>query len=186
MSAREVGTSWSLVRPDRAAVIAALERGECEGLLPAASGFLDEFATFLDQHGLLAFFEHFPDARQRHSIAPEFFCQVLIYKALFRLPSLSEIGPVLFHSPDVLRRLGFNLRQIQEASIRAAPSALSTRKLSPISSMPSRLNNSSNTSSSCPLTCYGSVPPYVRTGWPCSMPTRSPSRRATSIAPACS
>ena len=114
MSAREVGTSWTLVRPDRAAVIAALERGECDGLLPAASGFLDEFATFLDQHGLLAFFEHFPDARQRHSIAPEFFCQVLIYKALFRLPSLSEIGPVLFHSPDVLRRLGFNLRQIQE------------------------------------------------------------------------
>jgi hypothetical protein len=82
--------------------------------LPAASGFLDEFASFLDHHGLLPFFEHFPDARQRRSIAPEFFCQVLIYKALFRLPSLTEIGPVLFHSPDVLRRLGFNLRQIHE------------------------------------------------------------------------
>jgi hypothetical protein len=112
--AREVGANWSLVTEDRAAVVAALKRGECDGLVPAAGEFMDGFAEFLDDHGILDFFEHFPDGRERCSIGPEFFCNTLLHKALFRLPSLAQIGPVLFHSPDVLRRLGFNLRQVNE------------------------------------------------------------------------
>lgn len=103
-----------MVTEDRTAVLAALKRGECDGLLPAACSFLDAFVSFLDEHGLLAHFEQFPDARQRRSIGPEFFCHVLLHKALFRLDSLAEIGTVLFQSPDVLRRLGFNLRQVHE------------------------------------------------------------------------
>lgn len=95
-------------------MLAALQRGECDGLLPAACGFLDCFVDCLDQHGLLAHFEQFPDARQRRSIGPEFFCTILLHKALFRLDSLAEIGTVLFQSPDILRRLGFNLRQVHE------------------------------------------------------------------------
>lgn len=114
MSAHDVGANWSLVTPDRDAVIAALKRGECDGLVPAASEFMDGFAQFLHELGILSFFEHFPDARSRRSIGPEFFCNTLLHKALFRLPSLDQIGPVLFHSPDTLRRLGFNLRQAQE------------------------------------------------------------------------
>ena len=114
MPAATVGTTWSLVREDRAAVIAALQRGECDGLLPAASEFMDDFAQFLDERGILRCFEQFPDGRQRRSIGPEFFCNTLLHKALFRLDSLAQIGPVLFHSPDVLRRLGFNLRQVHE------------------------------------------------------------------------
>ena len=114
MPAREVGANWSLVTQDRAAVIAALQRGECDGLLPAASEFMDGFAEFLHDHGIVPFFEQFPDGRERRSIGPEFFCNVLLHKALFRLPSLAQIGPVLFHSPDVLRHLGFNLRQVHE------------------------------------------------------------------------
>jgi hypothetical protein len=110
----EVGANWSLVTEDRAAVIAALARGECDGLVPAAGEFMDGFAEFLHDHGVLGFFERFPDGRRRRSIGPEFFCNVLLHKALFRLPSLAQIGPVLFHSPDVLRRLGFNLRQVNE------------------------------------------------------------------------
>ena len=114
MAGAAVGTRWSLVREDRAAVVAALQRGECDGLVPAAGEFMDGFAEFLHDHGVLRCFEQFPDGRKRRSIGPEFFCNTLLHKALFRLPSLAQIGPVLFHSPDVLRRLGFNLRQVHE------------------------------------------------------------------------
>jgi len=114
MSACDVGANWSLVTEDRDAVLAALKRGECDGLVPAAGEFLDRFVQFLSDHGILARFEQFPDGRARRSIGPEFFCNTLLHKALFRLRSLAQIGPVLFHSPDVLRHLGFNLRQIEE------------------------------------------------------------------------
>lgn len=114
MPASEVGANWSVVTEDRDAVVAALQRGECDGIVPAAGEFMDGFAEFLAEHGILGFFEQFPDNRSRRSIGPEFFCNTLLHKALFRLPSLAQIGPVLFHSPDVLRRLGFNLRQVNE------------------------------------------------------------------------
>ena len=114
MPASAVGTTWSLVTEDRATVLAALARGECDGLIPAASGFMDEFAGFLHEHGIWRHFEQFADPRDRHSIGVAFFCNVLLHKCLFRLDHLSDIGPVLFHSPDVLRRLGFNLRQVHE------------------------------------------------------------------------
>lgn len=114
MPAKTVGTTWSLVTEDRATVLAALRRGECDGLLPAAVGFLDDFATFLGGCGVLSQFEHCPDPRPSRSIAPQFFCNVLLHKSLFRLPKLADIERVLFQSPDVLRRLGFNFRQIHE------------------------------------------------------------------------
>ena len=103
-----------MVTEDRAAVLAALERGECEGLIPAAVGFLDDFATFLDKHGVLAQFALLPDPRERRSIVVPFFCNVLLHKQLFRLPALADIDRVLFRSPDVLRKLGFNMRQVNE------------------------------------------------------------------------
>ncbi len=114
MPARDVGANWQMVTEDRDAVIAALQRGDCDGLLPAAGQFMDEFAQFLSDRGILRFFEQFPDGRARRSIGPEFFCNALLHKALFRLDSLAQIGTVLFHSPDVLRRLGFNFRQVHE------------------------------------------------------------------------
>ncbi|MBM3301821.1 MAG: transposase, partial [Deltaproteobacteria bacterium] len=59
-------------------------------------------------------FDEFPEHRKRKCIAPFFFCNVLLHKSLFRLPSLSSIGPFLFSSPDVMRALGFQMRQIRE------------------------------------------------------------------------
>lgn len=103
-----------MVTEDRAVVLDALKRGQCDGLLPAACGFLDAFVACLAEHGLLELFEQFPDPRKRRSIGPEFFCLILLHKALFRLDSLAQIGTVLFQSPEVLRRLGFNLRQVHE------------------------------------------------------------------------
>jgi len=113
-----MGTTWSAVTENRQAVIAALKRGECDGLLPVAVGFLDEFATFLGQHDILRQFQRFPDPRERRTILVPLFCNVLLHRQLFRLPHLTDIERVLFQSPDVLRKLGFNLRQIHEGCYR--------------------------------------------------------------------
>lgn len=62
-------------------------------------------------------FDTFPDHRERRSIAPFFFCHTLVYRPLFKLPRLADIGDTLFRSPypDTSGRLlGFNARQIEE------------------------------------------------------------------------
>jgi len=100
-----------LVVENREAVVAALARGECEGLLPAAEDFLDEFADFCLEIGLPALLEQLPDPRARRSIPACFFGNLLLHKALLRIPSLKQATRVLFRSPAVLRRLGFNWRQ---------------------------------------------------------------------------
>lgn len=105
---------WVLLVENREAVLSALERGETDGILPAASGFMDRFAQFLLKAGIPKAFDEFPDHRKRSWIAPFFFCNVLLHKSLFRLGSLSSIGPFLFSSPDVMRTLGFQMRQIRE------------------------------------------------------------------------
>ncbi len=50
---------WQIFVHNREAVIEALRRGECEGILPAARGFLDGFASFL-QEGAPPLVGHFP------------------------------------------------------------------------------------------------------------------------------
>jgi hypothetical protein len=104
---------WLLLSENREAVLSALERGETDGILPAACGLMDRFAKFLLSTGIPPILDGFADYRKRRSIAPFLFCNLLLHKALFRLDSLSQIGPFLFSSPDVLRALGFNMRQIQ-------------------------------------------------------------------------
>ena len=59
-----------MVTENRAAVLAALRRGECDGLLPTASEFPDDFAQFLDERGLLRCFEQFPDGHGRRRPMP--------------------------------------------------------------------------------------------------------------------
>lgn len=114
MAHSKSGESWQLVLENREQVIAALERGECEGILPAASGLFDDFASFCGEIGLLELLSRLPDERERRSIPACFFGNLLVHKALFRIPTLTQATRVLFHSPDTLRRLGFNWRQIQE------------------------------------------------------------------------
>jgi hypothetical protein len=105
--------NWELVVENREAVIAALERGECEGILPAAEDFLDEFADFCLEIDLPARLEQLPDPRERRSIPACFFGNLLVYKALLRITSLQQATRVLFRSPAVLRRMGFNWHQSQ-------------------------------------------------------------------------
>jgi hypothetical protein len=105
---------WRIFLRNREAVIAALKRGECDGILPAARGFLDGFAEFCLNAGVLECFERFPDRRARRTIPIFFFCNTLVHRLLFHLTRLAPIAEVLFRSPYILRQLGFNARQIEE------------------------------------------------------------------------
>jgi hypothetical protein len=98
------------------AVIAALKRGECDRILPAARGFLDGFAESCLEAGVLECSEALPDPRARRSIPIFFFCNTLVYRSLFHLKRLAPIADVLFRSPYILRQLGFNGRQIGKDS----------------------------------------------------------------------
>jgi len=92
----------------------ALQEGRCDGILPAARGFLDGFAEFCLKAGVLACFDAFADRRARRTIPMFFFCHTLVYRPLFKLKRLRPIEDVLFRSPYILRQLGFNGRQIEE------------------------------------------------------------------------
>lgn len=105
---------WVLLTENPKAVLSALERGETDGILPVACEFMDRFAQFMLKAGIVRVFDGFPDNRKRKWIAPFFFCNVLLHKSLFRLTSLTSIGSFLFSSPDVMRALGFQMRQIKE------------------------------------------------------------------------
>jgi len=57
-------SEWHIFVENRDRVVQALQRGECDGVLPAARGFLDGFAGFLLETGILAAPEQFPDCRE--------------------------------------------------------------------------------------------------------------------------
>ena len=104
---------WQVFIENREAVIESLRHGECDGILPAARGFLDGFAGFLLEGGLLDTLAEFPDGRQRRSIPIFFFCHTLIYRPLFALKRLAPMERTLFRSPYIMRQLGFNALQIE-------------------------------------------------------------------------
>jgi len=105
--------AWQVFVENREAVVAVLEEGKCDGILPAARGFMDGFAEFLLDAQVLAILGEFPDRRARRSIPIFFFCNTLIHRPLFQLPRLAHVGRVLFRSPYILRQLGFNAQQIE-------------------------------------------------------------------------
>jgi hypothetical protein len=105
---------WQIFILNRQAVIEALREGHCDGILPAARGFLDGFAEFLGDAGVLTAFDKFPDGRERRTIPMFFFCNTLVHRPLFHLKRLAPIERTLFRSAYILRQLGFNALQIQE------------------------------------------------------------------------
>lgn len=105
---------WYIFTESREDVVAALKEGHCEGILPAARGFMDGFAEFCLEAGVLEAFEAFPDHRARRSIPMFFFCNTLVHRPLFHLPRLKQIESTLFRSPYIMRQLGFNARQVAE------------------------------------------------------------------------
>ena len=111
---QERAQEWFVFTENRAAVIAALEQGECDGILPAARGFMDGFAEFCLRAGVLDAFADFRDRRARSSIPMFFFCNILVHRCLFQFSRLQPMERTLFRSPYILRQLGFNARQIEE------------------------------------------------------------------------
>ena len=99
--------SWQIFVENRAAVLEALKQGQWDGILPAARGFLDNFAQFLREVGILTVFAQFPGPRDRRSIPIMFFCHTFLYRPLFNLPRLAPIERTLFRSQYILRQLGF-------------------------------------------------------------------------------
>jgi hypothetical protein len=112
---------WWIFTENREAVIELLKAGECEGILPAARGFLDGFAEFSLAAGILEAFAAFPDERQRRTIPIFFFCHTLIYRSLFGLKRLAPIERTLFRSAYILRQLGFNALQIEQGFYQNTP-----------------------------------------------------------------
>ncbi len=82
---------WFIFTENRAAVVEALEHGECDGVLPAARGFLDGLAEFCLESGVLSALDTFPDPRERRSIPMFFFCNTLVHRSLFQLQRLAPI-----------------------------------------------------------------------------------------------
>lgn len=121
--ARQREQEWFVFVENREAVVAALEAGQCDGILPAARSFLDGFAEFCLRAGVLQAFEAFPDQRTRRNIPMFFFCNTLVHRPLWHLPRLQPIQHTLFRSPYIMRQLGFNARQIDEGFYRTAAGA---------------------------------------------------------------
>lgn len=110
----EARDQWALFVENRDAVVGALRRGECDGILPAACTFFDGFAAFLLEHGIIEVLGTLADHRERRSIPAFFFASTLLHMPLFRLQHLADVENVLFRSPFILRNLGFNARQIAD------------------------------------------------------------------------
>ena len=66
--ASKLGTVFLLTENPKA-VLAALRRGETDGIVPAASGFMDRFAQFMIELGIPQFLDKFPDHRKRKWIS---------------------------------------------------------------------------------------------------------------------
>lgn len=127
METQRTNDSWSFFTENRDAVLDGLRQGKCDAILPAARTFLDGFASFLLEHGVIARFCSFPDHRQRTSIPAFFFCTTLLHMPLFKLHRLATVEDILFRSPYILRTLGFNARHIADgfyASTGARPFAV--------------------------------------------------------------
>jgi hypothetical protein len=116
MAADSARGAWLLVRENRKAVLERLEKGEVDDLIPASSGFVDAFCAFLERSGLLVPLEDLPDGRKDPLLVPMLFVMVLLFKALWRIDSLRQTPSVLFQCPDVLRKMGFSARLVDEGA----------------------------------------------------------------------
>lgn len=101
---------WEIVTRNDTAVQQALDRGECDGLLPDAWNGPDDLLQLGLDLGLFDQFADFPDRRRRRTHPKEAYCKVLLAGLLIDRRSLEDIGHVLFTSAVALDKFGFNVR----------------------------------------------------------------------------
>ena len=101
--------AWEVVVRDDARVLARLEHGECDGLLPDFWLEADDLLHFALDLGAFETFANLPDPRQRRTISSVLFGKVLLAGTLPDQRSLRQIGATVFHSAVLLDQLGVNL-----------------------------------------------------------------------------
>lgn len=109
---------WEIVTRNDAAVQQALNRGECDGLLPDAWNGPDDLLQLGLDLGLFDQFADFPDPRRRRTHPHEAYCKVLLAGLLIDRRSLEDIGRVLFTSAVALDKFGFNVRSTRRGGVR--------------------------------------------------------------------
>jgi len=115
---------WQFLTEDAQAILFAALRAGLEGLreaefdhiYPASPTLLDRFLAYLDEVGVRATLDSFPDPRQRRSLPVRLLAQTLLVRPLSAVSSLAQLGPVLTRDPGVLHLLGFNAYQIAHGS----------------------------------------------------------------------
>lgn len=110
--------AWEVVTRDEARVLARLERGECDGLLPDTWLDPDDLLHFALDLGAVETFASLPDPRQRRTIPSALFGKVLLAGTLPDAPSLRQMGATVFHSAVVLDQLGVNFYATREGGAR--------------------------------------------------------------------
>lgn len=110
--------SWSVVVRSQEKVLAGLEGGECDGILPDEWLEPDNLIRVALEEGFLDLFDDFRDPRRRRSIDKQLFCRVLLCGQLIDARSIAQAGRVIFHSATLLDKLGFNFRMIREGGRR--------------------------------------------------------------------
>ncbi|MFL5588535.1 MAG: hypothetical protein ACJ8DI_12895 [Ktedonobacteraceae bacterium] len=104
-------------RRDKAAVAAALQRGERPDLATTmASGPLDELVALHEELGILAILDEIEVQRTRTGIADELLLRTLATLPFVEQASLSGAAEVLFREPAVLLQLGWAPLQIRSGS----------------------------------------------------------------------
>lgn len=111
-------SAWEVVVRDDARVLARLERGECDGLLPDCWLEPDDLLRFALDLGAVDIFATFPDPRQRRTIPAPLFGKVLLAGTLPDERSLRQIGATVFHSAALLDQLGVNFYATREGGAR--------------------------------------------------------------------
>jgi len=109
---------WEIVTRNDAAVQRALDRGECDGMLPDAWNGPDDLLQLGLDLELFDQFADFPDRRRRRTHPREAYCKVLLAGLLIDLRSLEDIGRVLFTSAVALDKFGFNVRGTRRGGVR--------------------------------------------------------------------
>jgi hypothetical protein len=104
-------------RRDKAAVAAALQRGERPDLATTmASGPLDELVALHDELGIFAIVDAVEAQRKRAGVSDELLLRTLATLPFVEQASLSGASEVLFREPAVLLQLGWAPVQIRSGS----------------------------------------------------------------------